>query len=69
MSSAESQYLLSLENKEQYRGKWIAIIDSKIIAEGKELSEVYKKALEIAKGRTPLFEHIPEKEEEETLIL
>lgn len=69
MSSVESQYLLSLENKEQYRGKWVAILDSKIIAEGKDLPEVYRKALEISKNRTPLFEHIPEKEEEETLIL
>ena len=69
MSSVESQYLLSLENKELYRGKWIAILDSKIIAEGKELAEVYGKALAVAKGRTPLFEHIPEKEQEETLIL
>lgn len=60
---------MSLENREQYRGKWIAILDSKIIAEGKDLTEVYKKAMEIAKGRTPLFEQIPQKDEEETLIL
>ena len=67
--SVESQFLMSLE-KEQYRGKWIAILDSKIIAEGKDLPEVYKDAMKEAKGRTPLFEYIPEKEaEEQTLIL
>lgn len=67
--SVESQFLMSLE-KEQYRGKWIAILDSKVIAEGKDLPEVYKKAMKEAKGRTPLFEYIPEKEvEEQTLIL
>lgn len=68
MSSIESEYLMSME-KEQYRGKWIAILDSRIIADGEDLSEVYKKAMDIAKDKTPLFEHIPEEDEEETLIL
>lgn len=69
MSSKESEVLNSLE-REQYRGKWIAVLDSKIIAQGKDLSEVYAKAMSVvAKDKTPLFEHIPEEEEEETLIL
>ena len=67
--SVESQFLMSIE-KDQYRGKWIAILDSKVIAEGKSLTDVYKEAMKEAKGRTPLFEYIPEKEtEEQTLIL
>jgi hypothetical protein len=66
--STESQFLMSLE-PEQYRGKWVAVLDSKILAEGKDLAEVYKKAMKEAKGRTPLFEYIPEKAEEQTLIL
>lgn len=69
MSSVESEFLMSLENKEKYLGKWIAILDSKIIADDKELTTVYKEAMENAKGRTPLFEYISEKQEEETLIL
>jgi hypothetical protein len=69
MSSIESEYLMSMENTEQYKGKWIAILDTEIIAEGQNLSEVYKEAIEKSKGRTPLFEHIPEKQDEQTLIL
>lgn len=67
--STESQFLMSLETLDQYRGKWVAILDSKVLAEGKNLEEVYKKAMIEAKGRTPLFEYIPEKGEEQTLIL
>jgi hypothetical protein len=65
----ETQFLMSLRDREQYRGKWIAILDSKIIAEGKDLAVVYKEAMEKGKGRTPLFEHVSEKQQEETLIL
>ncbi len=68
MSSAESQFLMSLE-RDKYRGKWVAILDSKVVAEGKDLTEVYNKAMKESKGRTPLFEHIPETEEDQTLIL
>lgn len=69
MSSAESQFLLSLENRKQYSGKWIAILDNKIIAEGKDLKQVYVEAMKKSKVRTPLFEQIPEKDGEETLLL
>ncbi len=69
MSSTESQYLMSLENKEEFRGKWIAILDSKVIAVGENISAVYHEAMEKSKGRTPLFEHIAEKQDEQTLIL
>jgi Family of unknown function (DUF5678) len=68
MSSAESQFLTSLD-RDKYRGKWIAILDSKVIAEGTDLTEVYNRAMKEAKGRTPLFEQIPLTEEEQTLIL
>jgi hypothetical protein len=69
MSSAESQFLMSMKNKDEYRGKWIAILDNKIIAEGKDLQQVYKEAMEKSKVRTPLFKQVPEKDTEETLIL
>lgn len=69
LSSIESQYLLSLENKEKYRGKWIAILDNKIIAEGAELKDVYAEATKISKIRAPLFKRIPEINETETLLL
>jgi len=69
MSSVESKYLLTLENRDQYRGKWIAILDDKIIAEGTDITKVYAEAMEKSKIRTPLFKRIPEKDETETLLL
>ena len=69
MSSSESEFLMKLENKEKYLGKWIAILDSKIIAEGEDLSAVYKQAMKEGKGRTPLFNYVSKKQEAETLIL
>jgi len=69
MSSTEYDYVMSLEDVEKYAGKWIAILDSKVIAEGENIEEVYQKALKISGGRTPLFEQVPLKQQEETLIL
>lgn len=69
MTSIESHYLLSVQNLDQYRGKWIAILDDKIIAEGAELKDVYAEAMKKSKTRTPLFKRIPEINETETLLL
>ncbi len=69
MTSVESQYLLSVQNLDQYRGKWVAILDNQIIAEGVELKDVYTEAMRKATVRTPLFKRIPEKNETETLLL
>lgn len=68
MSSREAQYLESIKNIEQYRGKWIAILDDKIIAEGEKIIEVYKNAIQKSKGRTPLFNRIPKQGEVESFI-
>jgi len=43
MSSIESEYLMSMENTEQYKGKWIAILDTEIIAEVKIFLKCTKK--------------------------
>ncbi len=69
MSSIENEFLASMEDVEQYRGKWIAILDREVIAAGEVLSEVYKDAVNRARGRTPLFEHIPATLDKQTLIL
>ena len=69
MSSPESQFLVTMNNKEQYSGQWVAILDSKIIAQGKDVSKVYAEATKIAKDKTPLFVEIPDKNKEQTLIL
>ena len=69
MSSMENEFLMSIEDMDQYKGKWIAILDKEVIAAGSVLSEVYSEAIQKSKGRTPLFEHIPEKLDKQTLIL
>ena len=69
MSSPESQFLETMDNREQYSGQWVAILGSKLIAHGKDIEKVYAAAMKIAKDGTPLFVDIPPKDEEQTLIL
>ena len=69
MSSRESQFLTTMNNKEQYSGQWIAILNSEVIAHGIDIGKVYSEAMKIAKGKTPLFVAIPDKNKEPTLIL
>lgn len=66
MSSPESKFLEEMRNKEQYSGQWIAILGVQIVANGKNINDVYAKA---AKGKTPLLVEIPDKNKEQTLIL
>ncbi len=70
-NSEESEFVLKLlQNRGQYAGKWIAVLDSMVIAKGNSLEAVYRDATKMAGGRTPLFERIPlRQEEDETLIL
>ena len=68
MASVESQILES-EDFSQYQGMWVAILDKKVIASGKSMSEVYNKVAEAKVVRTPLFQKIPEKGEVDTFIL
>ncbi len=69
MSSTESQFLMTVENRDTFRGKWIAIVDNEVIVEGKNLSEVYSEAIKKSGTKTPLFHRIPETDEEQTLLL
>ena len=48
-----------------YTGKWIAIVDNKIVASGKSAKEVYTEAIKKSKKK-PLITKIPDKE---TMIL
>lgn len=68
MSSIESQYLESGDFA-QYEGEWVAILDKKVVAHGKTLSEVYDKITSARLVRTPLFHRIPKKDEADTFIL
>lgn len=68
MSTIESQFLESNDFSE-FEGEWIAILDKKVVAHGKTLSEVYDKVTELKLVRTPLFHRIPKKDETDTFIL
>ncbi|MFQ5783176.1 MAG: DUF5678 domain-containing protein [Nitrosopumilus sp.] len=68
MASVESQILES-EDFTQYQGKWVAILDKKVIAVGKTLSEVYDDVAKTGVIRTPLYQKIPQKGEVDTFIL
>jgi hypothetical protein len=57
----------SVMDSTEYAGKWVAIVEDKVIASGDDLKEVYKKAKEKSGKKEPLFAKIPK--EEETLIL
>ena len=67
MNNIKSESTLNLQDAERYAGKWIAVLDSNVIADGKNIENVYSDALKISVEHTPLFEYIPLKNE--TLIL
>ena len=69
MNSPESKFLEEMEDKEQYSGLWIAISGAKVVASGKNSGDVYAKAAKYTKGKAPLLVAIPDKNEEQTLIL
>ena len=67
MSSTESKYLMTMD-VDSYRGKWIAIVGNKIVADGKTISQVYQDAAKVSGKKTPLFHRIPKNDEEEFLF-
>ncbi len=69
MSSVESQFLESTDEVMEYKGKWIAILDKKIIAYGDTITEVYEQALKQHPQRTPLFHRVPTEDDPENFIL
>ena len=52
-------YYLSTD-LEKYAGKWIAILDNKIVAAGREFKEVFAKTRAEYPNKRPLFDHVSE---------
>ncbi len=48
-------------NLSKYAGEWVAIINSKIVAHGKSLKEIVKKARETSPNLTPFIAKVPSK--------
>lgn len=69
MNSPESKFLEEMKDKDQYSGLWIAILGATVVASGKNSGAVYAKALKHTEGKVPLLVAIPNKDEEQTLIL
>jgi len=69
LSSLEGKFLETSDEIKKFKGKWIAILDTKIIAYGKNLSEVYEKTLKKNPHRTPLYHRVPLEGEVDTFIL
>ncbi len=58
----ESFTWLSSQNLHALRGKWIVVLDRKVLASDAQLEKAMKKAGPIIEGRTPLVTRIPEDE-------
>jgi hypothetical protein len=62
---AEHEWLVDHHAEaEKHSGRWIAILEGKIIADGKSFEQAYKKAEAKRPGTTPLVIYIPTRSEE-----
>lgn len=61
MSKKKSEFecLLSMRNLGEYVGKWIAIVDEKIVSTGDVGKEVFKEAKQKYPERIPLIMKVP----------
>ena len=49
---------------EKHGGRWIAVLDGSIVAEGKSFKEAHAKTEGLFPGKTPLITYIPTRDEE-----
>jgi hypothetical protein len=52
------------EEAEKHPGRWIAILDGRIMADGKSFREAHRKATRKHKSSVPLVLYVPKKNEE-----
>ena len=67
MASLREEHEWLVENHaeaEKHAGRWIAILDSKIVADGKSFRQTYTKVMSEHPGSMPLILYIPKKSEE-----
>ena len=60
MDNANYNYFMTLRVKE-YSDEWIAIVNKKVVAHGKDVKKVYSQAKEGYPRRTPLITKVPSK--------
>ncbi len=57
---SEFEYVLSMGDKlGDYADKWIAVVDSKIVAEGSDAKEVFRKARAASPSKPPFVMRVP----------
>jgi hypothetical protein len=54
---------------EKHAGRWIAILQGKMVAEGRTYEQAYRKAIKGRAGATPLVTYVPRKDEELLILL
>ena len=60
ITKSEFEVVMSMGDKlGEYVDEWIAVVDGKIIARGKDASEVYRKAKELEPTKTPFVMKVP----------
>ena len=64
----DNEYQISPEEIRKYEGKWIAILNRKIVCGGDTLQETYDKFKKMYKNETPGFDWIPDRKEADTLF-
>jgi peptidyl-tRNA hydrolase len=57
---SEYQYVLSMGDElGEYADEWIAVVDNKIVARGKNAKEVYEKAKSYDSSKMPFIMRVP----------
>jgi len=67
MASLQAEHVWLVEHHseaEKHGGRWIAVLEGKIVAEGKSFKEAHTKTEGLFPGKTPLITYIPKKDEE-----
>ncbi len=59
MPKSEYQCLLSMRNLGDYVGKWIAIVNGKVVAKGTDAKLVFRQAKEKYPEKEPLILKVP----------
>jgi hypothetical protein len=54
---------------ERHSGRWIAILEGKIVAEGRSYEQAHRKAIKAHAGAVPLVTYVPRKDEELLILL
>lgn len=53
---------------EKYTGRWVAILDEEVVADGKDFRRARNDATRKHPGRTPLILYVPRKNEELLIV-